>query len=83
MRDQWLDEGNRYALSPYAVLDVAVSQRIRMIDLFGKIGNLMDERYTPAGYQTLDERGAELPLYFPAARRNYRFGIRLELNTSG
>jgi hypothetical protein len=69
-------------LSPYTVLDIAASRRIWSMELFGEIGNVTDEQYTPAGYQTIDEAGTEVPLYFPAASRNYRLGIRLELTRS-
>ena len=82
VRDQWLDEGSRFPLSAYTVADMGASRRIGVIDLFGEIANLFDERYAAAGYETIDETGQDLPLYFPAPERTFRVGISVESGRS-
>jgi outer membrane receptor protein involved in Fe transport len=85
---QWLDEGNRYPLAPYSLLDIDVVHRISAVEILASIGNVTDERYAPAAYLTsvLDGFDAEghpimrdLPLYFPAEGRSFRLGLRLDL----
>ena len=75
--DQWIDEDETYRLPDYTVADLGASQSVGPVELFGSVRNLFDERYATLGYVTLDPTTfADLPLYFPAAERNFRLGLR-------
>lgn len=77
LRDQWLDEGNRFEIDPSTVIDLAAYHTQGSVTLFAAMRNSFDEEYAAAGYLTRDERGAELPLYFPGAERSFEVGVRL------
>ncbi len=82
VRDQWLDEGNEYRLPAFTVVDLAAVQELGLVSLFATARNILDEDYAPAGYLTIDQMGADLPLYFPAAERSFQIGIRVERSES-
>ncbi len=77
LRDQWLDEGNAYEIDPSTVVDAAIYHTQGALTLFAAMRNLFDEEYASAAYLTIDERGRELPLYFPGAPRSFEIGVRL------
>ena len=78
VREQWLDEANRHEMPDYTTVDASVSRSWAGVDVQLQVQNLFDARYAPAAYLTMDETGAELPLYFPAAGRTWRIGVRAE-----
>jgi outer membrane receptor protein involved in Fe transport len=76
VRDQWIDEDNRYRLPEYTVADVGLTQSLAGLELFGAVRNVFDRRYATLGFVSLDQFGADLPLYFPAAARSVQLGVR-------
>jgi iron complex outermembrane receptor protein len=74
--DQWIDEDNVYRLPDYATTDLGLTQSIGGLEVFGAVRNLFDRRYATLGFVTLDQFGADLPLYFPAMARSVQLGVR-------
>lgn len=75
--EQWLDEDGRFPLPDYTVVDLAATQTVAGLELFGAVKNLFDERYASLGFLTIDQVGADLPLYYPAEGRSLQLGMRL------
>ncbi|MBD3161443.1 MAG: TonB-dependent receptor plug domain-containing protein [Candidatus Eisenbacteria bacterium] len=78
VREQWLDEENRFELRPTTFVDLTAQRRFGPVTLFGAVRNLFEEDRPPAGYLTIDEMGADLPLYYPPADRRFEVGLRVE-----
>ncbi|HXO19620.1 MAG TPA: TonB-dependent receptor, partial [Thermoanaerobaculia bacterium] len=84
VRGQFIDEANRLPLAPYTILDAAAGYRFRRFPPIGSLGieltarNLTDERFTPEGFVSLDQRGQPLPLYYPGSRRSVAGLLRVE-----
>ena len=74
--NQWLDEDNVYEIEPYALVNLAITQPVGAIDLFGGVRNLFEERYATLGFLTIDQFGGDLPLRFPGSERTFQAGIR-------
>jgi outer membrane receptor protein involved in Fe transport len=83
VRDQWIDEDNRYPLPDYTVWDLAATQSVAGLELFGAVRNLFDQDYATLGFVTIDQVGADLPLYFPAEGRSVQLGMRLRVGGGG
>jgi iron complex outermembrane receptor protein len=74
---QWIDEDETHRLPDYTVADLGLTQALGPVELFGSVRNLFDERYATLGYVTVDPTTfGDLPLYFPAAGRTFRIGMR-------
>jgi len=76
VRRQWLDEADRYPIPAYTVFDLNLVMPAGPLQLVASVDNLFDRIYAPSAYLTTDEMGRDLPLYFPAAGRSYRIGLR-------
>ena len=74
---QWIDEANTQELPDYTLVNLGVRQQVGLLELFGSVRNVTDERYATVGYVTLNEVGDPLPLFLPAAGRSFSVGLRL------
>jgi outer membrane receptor protein involved in Fe transport len=81
-KDVYLDDQNTLMLPDYTVADLKISYKVKMQKfstyLFFEILNIFDKKYSTTGF--LDPAGTpELIYYFPAAERNFRVGLTMEL----
>lgn len=75
--NQWIDEDETYRLPDYTVADLGATQALGRAEVFASVRNLFDENYATLGYVTVDPATfGDLPLYFPAAERSFRIGLR-------
>jgi outer membrane receptor protein involved in Fe transport len=78
----YLDDQNTYLLPDYTVADLKISYNLQIqalsTNLFFEILNILDNKYSTTGF--LDPAGTPgLIYYFPAAERNFRVGLMMEL----
>jgi len=74
VRDQYIDEGNRYPLEDHTIVNARFGYRFDRFSVDFTVHNLFDREYESTGYATQiqDEEGNLLPapFYFPGAERS-------------
>ncbi|MBI5169524.1 MAG: TonB-dependent receptor, partial [Candidatus Eisenbacteria bacterium] len=70
---QWADEANEYPVPDYTVANLALTQAVGAVELFGSVRNVTDEKYATLGYVVLE------PVYFPASGRAFTAGLRMRI----
>jgi outer membrane receptor protein involved in Fe transport len=73
-RGIFLDDANTVALPSYTRVDAAVAYRLRSIEVFVDVRNLVGTRYSTTGF--LDPSGSGAAYFYPAAGRVMQLGIR-------
>jgi outer membrane receptor protein involved in Fe transport len=76
MREMYLDDANSTRLPNYTRIDARAGVRVRGLDLFADVRNVLDTRYSSSGF--LDPAGTGEAYYYPAAGRTLALGLKRE-----
>ncbi|HEV7517973.1 MAG TPA: TonB-dependent receptor [Thermoanaerobaculia bacterium] len=78
VRGQFIDEENRLPLDPYTLVGVVLGVRFEKLSFDVTARNLLNRRYSPDGFVTLDTRGRALALYYPGTERTVTARVRID-----
>jgi outer membrane receptor protein involved in Fe transport len=78
VRGQFIDEENRLPLDPYTLVGAVLGVRFEKLSFDLTARNLLNRRYSPDGFVTLDPRGRALALYYPGTERTIVARVRID-----
>jgi iron complex outermembrane receptor protein len=78
VRGQYVDEENRIPLAPYTLVGAVAGVRFDKLSFDVTVRNLLNRRFSPDGFVTLDPRGHSIALYYPGAERTITARVRID-----
>jgi len=78
VRGQFIDEENLLPIEPYTLVGAVLGVRFEKLAVDLTARNLLNRRFSPDGFVTLDTSGHALPLYYPGTPRTLTARLRID-----